>query len=131
MVQAYEALQDLHGFQTDIVASRHELYFAVQGSRTDLDISDAEIHHFITAYVQKFSSVRTLEMQANFRTFCSCLNVTNKNKKCSCTQPTKDSGKHKIVAIQKLDLSFLALLSFCTRTTILWFPEGRRRAQGF
>jgi hypothetical protein len=67
MVQAYEALQELHGFQTDIAASRHVLHFAVQGSRADLDISDAEMDHFITAYVQKFSAVKALEMQANFR----------------------------------------------------------------
>jgi hypothetical protein len=67
MVQAYEALQELHGFQTDIAASRHELHFAVQGSRADLDISDAEMDHFITAYVQKFSAVRALEIQATCR----------------------------------------------------------------
>ena len=69
MVQTYETLQELHGYKTDIVASRHELYFAVKGSRADLEIStsDVEMDHFIAVYVKKFSTVRTLEIQANFR----------------------------------------------------------------
>jgi hypothetical protein len=69
MVQAYQALQELHGYKTDIAASRHELYCAVKGGRTDLEIStgDAEMDHFLAAYVQKFSVVRALEIQATCR----------------------------------------------------------------
>jgi len=68
MVQAYQALQELHGYKTDIAVSRHELHCVVKGCRTDLEIStgDAEMDHFLAAYVQKFSSVRALEIQANF-----------------------------------------------------------------
>ena len=69
MVQAYQALQELHGYKTDIAASRHELHCAVKGCRADLEIStgDAEMDHFLAAYVQKFSAVRALEIQATCR----------------------------------------------------------------